>query len=168
MGSLNYARYSDHPALIELCEACKRPDCPEGICGLYKDKWRELFGCPPKRKRESALDPMRLGAYNRPMTAFGESRSLAAWARLYDIPYRTLYQRLSRGGYTLERALAAGRRSGRHFREPKKYTHDGESLSIREWAEKTGICEETIRARIERGWNVDKAVTKPAVYKKHS
>lgn len=40
-------------------------------------------------------------------------------------------------------------------------THDGLSLTVREWAERTGIKEMTLGHRISAGWPVHKALTKP-------
>jgi hypothetical protein len=41
----------------------------------------------------------------------------------------------------------------------KSYTALGESLTISEWAKKTGLLKRTIQYRISRGWDVEKAVT---------
>lgn len=158
MGSLDYASGSDHPLLIGLCERCNMPEC-DGICALYKDLWREIYRKPPCHKQGSRKGRKTIGKYKQPLEAFGETHHLAMWARMYDIPYRTLYQRICREHHTLEESLKMGRRANQHYREPVRYSYGGKTLSIREWSEYTGICQETIRARIERGWSVEDAVT---------
>lgn len=37
----------------------------------------------------------------------------------------------------------------------------GESLTIREWVEKTGLTRVAIRSRLDRGWDVARAVSEP-------
>lgn len=50
----------------------------------------------------------------------------------------------------------------RNKRSNRRLTHDGVTLCLVEWAEKTGIPSELIRARIDRlGWSVEKALTTP-------
>lgn len=38
-------------------------------------------------------------------------------------------------------------------------THDGVSMTITEWEEKTGISRSTIKCRIDRSWSVERALT---------
>ncbi|MFC3058811.1 hypothetical protein [Paenirhodobacter populi] len=44
-------------------------------------------------------------------------------------------------------------------RTAETYTYNGETLTIRQWSEKTGIRCDTIRGRINRGWPIGEAVT---------
>lgn len=53
---------------------------------------------------------------NRLVTAFGQTKSLAEWAELRGLNYQTLYNRVTRSGWPVERALTTpppndGRRS---------------------------------------------------------
>jgi hypothetical protein len=41
-------------------------------------------------------------------------------------------------------------------------THNGESLPIAAWVERTGLSKGIIRARLERGWSADRTLTTPA------
>lgn len=43
------------------------------------------------------------------------------------------------------------------------FTSRGESLTLSEWAERLGIARESLRDRINGGWNIDRAVSHPAV-----
>ena len=52
-------------------------------------------------------------------------------------------------------------------RPPKIYTYNGFSLTIREWAEKTGIPYSTLQSRmrgkrIRHLWTIQRALTQPA------
>jgi hypothetical protein len=40
-----------------------------------------------------------------------------------------------------------------------RLTHNGETLTLAEWAERTGISRITIGARLRKGWTTDKALT---------
>lgn len=51
----------------------------------------------------------------------------------------------------------------RNRRSTRRITHQGETLSLVEWGEKTGICAHTIRLRIDRyHWTIDKALSQSA------
>lgn len=41
-------------------------------------------------------------------------------------------------------------------------SHQGETLSLVEWAERTGLNAVTIRARLYAGWEIERALTAPA------
>lgn len=45
----------------------------------------------------------------------------------------------------------------------RRITHNGETLSIPEWAERLGITRESLRDRLDAGWSVSDALTTPAV-----
>jgi hypothetical protein len=51
----------------------------------------------------------------------------------------------------------------RNRRTNRILTFNGESLCIGEWAERTGIPYETLRARLSGGWSVEKALTTPVM-----
>lgn len=42
---------------------------------------------------------------NRLVTAWGQTRTLSEWAELHEINYQTLYNRITRSGWPVERAL---------------------------------------------------------------
>ncbi|MBO5863518.1 MAG: hypothetical protein J6Q59_04535 [Paludibacteraceae bacterium] len=42
-------------------------------------------------------------------------------------------------------------------------THNGESRTLAQWAELTGINPETLRNRLNKGWSTDRALTKKGV-----
>ncbi len=73
-------------------------------------------------------------------------------------------------GYSLERVDVNGdycpenciwipfAKQSANRRNVKKLEHNGESLTIPEWSEKTGLSVETIRKRLELGWDVGTAI----------
>jgi hypothetical protein len=46
-------------------------------------------------------------------------------------------------------------------RDNHRLTHHGETLTIAQWARRTGINHRALRARIRKGWPTDKALTTP-------
>lgn len=48
-------------------------------------------------------------------------------------------------------------------RDVKKYEYNGESLSISEWARRTGKPRATIAGRLLRGWSIERALTEPPI-----
>lgn len=46
------------------------------------------------------------------------------------------------------------------------FTHEGESLTLPEWAERLGIARESLRDRIEGGWELGRALSTPAIRKR--
>lgn len=47
-------------------------------------------------------------------------------------------------------------------RRNHRLTHDGRTMTVMQWSRATGIHRKTIERRLEMGWTVDAAVTKPA------
>ena len=54
---------------------------------------------------------------------------------------------------------ATKREQSENTRVIKFYTFNGETLSLRGWEEKTGISRRALRARIERGWSIERTLT---------
>lgn len=57
---------------------------------------------------------------------------------------------------------ATSQQQCRNRRRNHRVTFAGESLTITEWAERTGIWKGTIRERLKRGWSTHDALTMPA------
>lgn len=43
----------------------------------------------------------------------------------------------------------------------RRYTHNGQDLTMTEWAESVGIHPSTFRMRLERGWSLEKSLSTP-------
>ena len=68
----------------------------------------------------------------------------------------TLYRRLA-VGMPMEKALSSSRLpSGA---DPRMLTINGETLPLKAWARKVGLKASTVRARLKRGWAVERALT---------
>ena len=149
---MNYDAGSDNPTLIALCMNCTREDC-EGICMEYKQLMRDLYNVRRIRRRPKAerVPGNESGLY----TAFGERHTVWEWSQIYGIRYKTLYERIRRSGMTMEEALT---RPLKKASIPKVYTVGGESRTIKEWSQVTGLSLNTIYARLARGWTPGQAV----------
>ena len=67
--------------------------------------------------------------------------------------------RLSRG-WTLERAVGTPARK-RRGPDLEEITVGGETLTVHEWSERTGIPANVISNRLNRGWTPERAVNTP-------
>lgn len=63
-------------------------------------------------------------------------------------------------GYSRENCKWASKKEqNRNTRQVKLLTYEGETLCMKEWAEKLSIPYSTLQDRIRRGWNVERALT---------
>jgi hypothetical protein len=88
----------------------------------------------------------------RAITHEGETRSLAAWARHYNISYSALGQRL-RDGMPFTEAIDSP------IGDVLVITYNGETLNLREWSMRTGISYSTLRWRFRQGWSDERIIT---------
>lgn len=66
------------------------------------------------------------------------------------------------GDYCAENCRWATRREqSRNHRGNHMITANGETLCVKDWADRLGICEASIRGRLKRGWDPAFAVTAP-------
>lgn len=85
----------------------------------------------------------------------GVVKSLEGWAREYGIGVSPLRERLKK--YPPKEAIEICLRyKGRKFADLIEY--NGVSLTIEEWAKKTGLLSQTIRSRIRRGYPIEKVL----------
>lgn len=90
----------------------------------------------------------------------GEHLCLAAIARKYNIPEETFRKRIDKYNMPLERALTQQRCETSRWHivvDPL----DGEQLCLTDLARKHKISPLTLSSRINKGWNIFDAVTKP-------
>ena len=71
------------------------------------------------------------------------------------------------GDYELKNCRwATAEQQQRNSRHTRRLTHNGESFCITEWAEKTGIPRDTLYARLNLGWSIEKTLTQPVRFQK--
>lgn len=88
----------------------------------------------------------------------GTTESISGWARISGINYDTLRYRLVILGWGIGDALSS--KAGDYA---TKYTNEltNKSLTLSEWAKRTGIPRGTLVDRINRGWPVHKTMSTP-------
>lgn len=79
----------------------------------------------------------------------GEKHILREWSEILNVDYDLLRSRVGTYGWTLEQAISEPKQSKVNVKKIK-IEYNGESLTIREWAQKLGISENTIRARMSK------------------
>lgn len=78
-------------------------------------------------------------------------------------PKHSIERRDNDAGYSPENCYWATRTEQmRNTRRSVRWTHDGRSLTIAEWAEVTGIKSGTLGMRVNvYGWTIERALTTP-------
>lgn len=96
---------------------------------------------------------------NRMICHNGESMCVADWSRRIGISAGTIFARLNKGWdieRTLKQPVEVHSRSRFH-----NITYNGETMNVAQWARKIGIKVGTLRARLRKGWDIEKALTTP-------
>lgn len=87
----------------------------------------------------------------------GQTKTLRQWAEELGISYFTLYSRIRTHRIPPERALDP------NFKRipgmPKRYTHAGRTLTLRQWANELGVRYATLSYRLTRGLPLEQALT---------
>jgi hypothetical protein len=94
---------------------------------------------------------------NATVTYQGRTQTIAQWARESGITDRTLWMRLNKLGWPIERAL---KKETRLMRD-QFLTFEGKTLTAVQWASIIGIKIGTLTQRLNQGWTVERALTQP-------
>lgn len=95
------------------------------------------------------------GEFNDLITYNGETHVLKDWARIYNIKYTTLWQRIYRNKLPFERAIS-------HDPFNKLYTFRGEENTLKYFCDKMNIKYQTVINRISKHkWTLEEALTIP-------
>lgn len=86
----------------------------------------------------------------------GRSLSVMKWAEITGITESVIRARL-RKGWTVADALTVPLNTPRQ-NPAHTITHAGETLTYRQWAERTGLSWFTIRERVNKGWLVEEVL----------
>ena len=80
----------------------------------------------------------------------GESKIIAEWSEIYDIPSATIWRRINKYGWDVKTAITAP--------VGEMYTYKGRSMTLPDWSKELNIKYSTLRARIKTyKWPIDKA-----------
>lgn len=139
---VNSRNGSDTQAMIDVCLTCRRGSCP-GNC----DRVRLAEDAGGKG------DGQGDGLYEYR----GLRLPLNEWARRYDMDRGTLFQRVCRKGWSMERALNTPVRAKR-----RKYSMiaGGRPVSMLDLAAQCSISLSTVVYRAKQGWTGDMIVEK--------
>ena len=123
---------------------------------------------PGNCKWASRKDQARNRRTTRLLTLDGRTMPALDWAREFGVDPATMAQRLQRG-WTLRKALTTGAYEAPEMRaDLRRLTHDGRTLSTKQWAEETEIKEAGITyamliQRMAKGWPVGRTLTTPPI-----
>ena len=117
--------------------------------------------CPDNCVWATAKEQARNRRNNRIVEFNGEALTIAEWSDRTGIKSATIHARLDRG-WDIAKALAAPSQK-RTFatRGRRMITANGQTMSLIQWAEFTGISAGAILTRIKAGWSEQDAATTP-------
>lgn len=118
------------------------------------------FNCQWKSTREQCNNKRN----TRRIMWKGRERSLADIADEAKMNYGTLRGRLNRG-MSIEEVVTVPVNVDRYPRPEATLTHEGKTLTLTEWSERTGIPRLVLTQRKSKGWPVDLILTTPAYSK---
>jgi hypothetical protein len=142
-------------------------DMGERPKGKTLDRIDGTKGYEPGNCRWATYREQKLNQYVTKYYEFeGKRMVLGDWAKETGIPEQALYMRLNRSKWTLEDALTIPiggmpTKSGYSQIQSRKLTLNGESLSLKQWAVKTGIPLSTLKQRTRKGWDDERVLTQP-------
>ena len=100
---------------------------------------------------------------NHRVTIHGKTQTIAEWSKESGIPYDTIFYRVKSGYAENEILLPVGQmyktdhKKRNHLKRP--LTINGETKSIKEWSEQSGISASTISNRLYYGWSEDEVLS---------
>jgi hypothetical protein len=86
----------------------------------------------------------------------GKDRLLIGVAEEYGINYNTLWDRIFRHKWDIEKAISLPLQNNSSF-----ITFNEKTLNIKEWSKEIGIHYSTLKLRLRSGWSIEKALTTP-------
>jgi hypothetical protein len=89
----------------------------------------------------------------------GRTLTLAEWALTTGLSKDTIYSRLH-SGWSIERALTPG--DGRNADRSARHTINGESKTLKEWADHVGITYDGLMSRMRKGRTLADALAMPS------
>lgn len=94
----------------------------------------------------------------RYLTYQGRTQSQLDWSKELNIPYGIISGRLNLG-WSIDRVLSEPVTTYKSHHKTLEY--NGESHSIKEWSEITGLTPHAISSRLHRGWTVERVLSQP-------
>lgn len=94
------------------------------------------------------------------VTYIGKSQTLSYWAIELNLPYKTLFYRLAYLKWSVKRAFTTPileKKKNNNLTCPLFFR--GESKKLIEWSKILNIPYRTLRARIKRGWSIEKTLS---------
>ena len=92
----------------------------------------------------------------------GEYLTIKEWGAKLGLNTSTISTRLWKG-WTIEAALSPKRAPKEAAIKPsndaRRYSFDGQSLTVREWSEQTGLRVGLISSRLAKGWSLERTLT---------
>lgn len=157
---------------IKICERWDSRN-PEGFSNFLADMGERpegktigrinVFGNyePGNCRWETAREQASNKGNNRVIEIAGLKMTIAEWSRQTGVSQNTIFNRLSAGWDASEAITKPPKKLDQSWNKFRMIEAGGRRLSVKEWAEVTGLSPGTIYARLRSGWDEEKAVLTP-------
>jgi len=105
------------------------------------------------------------------VTIAGQSKAITGWCRIFGTSPMIAYGRIARGWNTIDAIMIDNTRSKEREYEHREnrrrkeriLTISGVSMTLGEWAKKSGLTPKCVHSRLTHGWSLERALTFPLV-----
>lgn len=134
--------------------------------GYSLDRIDNARGYEPGNVRwVTAAEQSRNMRKNKLVTYEGVTQPLVVWAEKLNLPYQTLYARIVKAGWSVERAFTAPVKSRSGRPRTVGFSFQGQERPLVEWSRMLHMPYATLYARIYQfGWDVERAFSTPIGY----
>lgn len=132
----------------------------EAECAAIRQRAYELVRKPALAEPEAQHPKAKLHTHD------GHTATVKQWAAKLGLAPATIKRRMSKG-LTFEQAITVQRHTCKPIgrkptgRPAQRYTVDGVTLPLSEWAERLGLSVAALHVRLHKGWTIAEAVTVP-------
>ena len=83
------------------------------------------------------------------------------WSEYLQVPYSRIRTRINTFKWSVEKAFEMKKTEKINT---VRLTYNNESLTIKEWSDRTGICTETLNNRFRKlHWSIERTLTTPVI-----
>jgi hypothetical protein len=91
----------------------------------------------------------------------GVVKTLKQWAETFDVPYKLLWKRTRKLGWNIKTAIETPPdKDHKNPTQQRLVTFEGRTQSVTDWAAELGMSRVTLYARLDKGWTLDRVLSR--------